>query len=127
MAEHNDTGRWGEQRAVEYLRKKGYTIRETNWRCGHRDIDIIALDEDLRTLVFVEVKTRTPNFLTRPEEAVDRQKIRNIGLAANAYVKLNRIHQELRFDIITIVGSEGSGQEPIIEHWADAFNPMLVY
>ena len=127
MAQHNDTGKWGEQLAADYLRKKGYTIRDTNWRCGHRDLDIVALDEDLRTLVFVEVKTRTSDYFTRPEEAVNREKIRSIGLAANAYVKQNRIMKELRFDIITVIGSEDSDREPIIEHWADAFNPMLVY
>ncbi|MBR1468743.1 MAG: YraN family protein [Prevotella sp.] len=127
MAQHNDTGKWGEELAADYLWKKGYTIRDTNWRCGHRDLDIVALDEDLRTLVFVEVKTRTSDYFTRPEEAVNREKIRSIGLAANAYVKQNRIMKELRFDIITVIGSEDSDREPIIEHWADAFNPMLVY
>lgn len=127
MAQHNDTGKWGEQTATDYLRKKGYTICETNWRCGHRDIDIVALDEEMHTLVFVEVKTRTPNYIFRPEEAVNREKIRNIGLAANAYVKLNRISRELRFDIVTVVGSENGSEPPIVEHWEDAFNPMLVY
>ena len=127
MAQHNDIGKWGEEVAANYLRKKGYTIRDTNWRCGHRDIDIIALDESLRTLVFVEVKTRTPSYVQRPEEAVDRQKIRNIGLAANAYVKMNRIAMPLRFDIVTVVGRENGNEAPVIEHWEDAFNPMLVY
>lgn len=127
MAEHNDTGKWGEQVAVGYLRKHGYTIRDTNWRCGHRDIDIIALTEDMRTLVFVEVKTRTASHITRPEDAVDREKIRNIARAANAYVKMFRITMELRFDIVTVVGSEKGDAPPVIEHWEDAFNPMLVF
>lgn len=127
MAQHNDIGKWGEVMAAEYLRKKGYTIRDTNWRCGHRDIDIVALDENLQTVVFVEVKTRSANYVQRPEEAVNREKIRNIGLAANAYVKLNRISRELRFDIVTVVGSENGSEPPIVEHWEDAFNPMLVY
>jgi len=127
MAQHNDIGKWGEETAMQYLRKKGYVIRDTNWRCGHRDIDIIAIDENLRTLVFIEVKTRGTNYVQRPEEAVNREKIRNIGLAANAYVKMNRITMPLRFDIITVVGSGNNGETPVVEHWEDAFNPMLVY
>ena len=127
MAQHNDIGKWGEEMAAEYLRKKGYTIRDTNWRCGHRDIDIVALDENLQTVVFVEVKTRSANYVQRPEEAVNREKIRNIGLAANAYVKMFRIMKELRFDIITVVGNGNNDETPVIEHWENAFNPMLVY
>ena len=58
MAAHNDLGKWGEEIAVNFLHKKGYTIRECDWRIGHRDIDIIALTPDMRTVVFVEVKTQ---------------------------------------------------------------------
>lgn len=126
MSKHNEVGNWGEKVAVEWLRKRGYTIRECDWRIGHRDIDIIALTEDMRTVVFVEVKTRSSSVMTRPEDAIDRQKIRNIGFAANAYVKMNKINLDIRFDILTVVGSEGDGH-PVIEHWEDAFNPMLVY
>lgn len=126
MSKHNETGQWGEQLAVSYLQKKGYVIRDRNWRSGHREIDIIALAEDLRTLVFVEVKTRSDTQVTTPEQAIDRQKIRNIGYAANSYVKQFRLMNDLRFDIITIVGVE-NGSDPVIEHWVDAFNPMLAY
>lgn len=126
MSKHNEVGNWGEKTAVEWLRKRGYTIRECDWRIGHRDIDIIALTEDMRTVVFVEVKTRSSSVMTRPEDAIDRQKIRNIGFAANAYVKMNKIYLDIRFDILTVVGSEDD-EHPVIEHWEDAFNPMLVY
>ena len=126
MAEHNDVGKWGERMAVEWLHKLGYTIRECDWRIGHRDIDIIALTEDMRTLVFIEVKTRTSTAFTRAEDAIDKREIRDIGLAANAYVKMNKINLDIRFDILTVVGNEGDAN-PVIEHWEDAFNPMLVY
>lgn len=123
MAEHNDTGKWGEEVAVKYLHKNGYTIRECDWRYGHRDIDIIAISPDQQFVVFVEVKTRSKDEIALPEDAVDRQKIRNLGFAANAYVKLNQIVLDLRFDILTIVGDNQS--EPIIDHIEDAFNPMF--
>ena len=40
MATHNDTGKWGEDLAAEYLQRKGYTIVERDWKSGRRDIDI---------------------------------------------------------------------------------------
>lgn len=126
MAQHNETGHKGEQLAADYLRSKGYTIRDMDWRQGHRDLDIIALTPDMLTLVFVEVKTRTDDYLTSPELAIDLKKIRNLGLAANSYVKQNRITLDLRFDIITVVSDPDSHSLPRIEHWEDAFNPMLI-
>ena len=62
MASHNELGKWGEDIAADYLQRQGYTIIERNWKSGHRDLDIIALDG--QTLVIAEVKTRG-NRLTR--------------------------------------------------------------
>lgn len=126
MAQHNETGHKGEQLAADYLRSKGYTIRDMDWHQGHRDLDIIALTPDMLTLVFVEVKTRTDDYLASPELAIDLKKIRNLGLAANSYVKQNRIVLDLRFDIITVVSDPDGHSLPRIEHWEDAFNPMLI-
>lgn len=125
MAQHNDTGRWGEEYAASYLRRNGYEIIERDWHIGHRDIDIIARTADGTTLVFAEVKTRTSDIVTRPEDAVDTRKIRNIGAAANAYVKQTGATDLLRFDIISIVGDSDDNAQ--IEHIKDAFNPCLAY
>ena len=91
MAAHNELGKWGEETATQLLRDKGYTIVDRDWRSGHRDIDIIARTPDGATLVFVEVKTRTKDDVTRPTDAVDMKKIKNIAHAANHYVKKNNI------------------------------------
>ena len=124
MAGHNEMGKWGEDVAAAYLRQKGYVIRERDWRSGKRDIDIIALTSDSLTVVFVEVKTRLPDSATAPEDAVDAVKIRNLCVAADNYVKMYGVEEELRFDIITVVGTRGC--EPRIEHIEDAFNPLLI-
>ena len=58
MAWHNQIGREGEQAAYEFLISKGYTVRETNWRMGHLEIDIVAHEPALNRLHIVEVKTR---------------------------------------------------------------------
>ena len=87
MASHNDFGAWGENIAEEYLRHKGYSIFERDWHHGHKDIDIIAYEDDTDTLVIVEVKTRRSEDLTTALQAVDGQKERNILQAAFAYTR----------------------------------------
>lgn len=122
MAAHNDFGKWGEHKAEEFLRARGYRIVERNWRYGHRDIDIVAAKDDV--LVIVEVKTRRNNLFTEPEDAVDWQKIRSLSVAANAFVKRYRIDMEVRFDVITVIGDiEGECQ---INHIEDAFLPIPI-
>lgn len=127
MAEHNDLGKWGEDVAAEYLRRKGYIILERDWSFGRskRDIDIICKSDDLTTVVFVEVKTRVREEITKPEDAVDVKKMRHIGRAADEYVKANDISEELRFDIVTVIGRAGSDDFKI-NHIEDAFNPLLI-
>lgn len=125
MARHNDVGKWGEDLAADYLRNHGYILRDRDWRYGHRDLDLVVLSPDTTTLVFVEVKTRTSDIVLSPMDAIDRRKIRNIGLAANDYVKLHDVREELRFDIISIVGE--NADVATVEHIVDAFNPLLTF
>lgn len=72
MAEHNDLGRLGEEVALKHLREKGFTIRNTNWRFGKDEIDIIAEKDEY--LVIVEVKTRRSAFFGEPEIFVNNQQ-----------------------------------------------------
>lgn len=116
MAAHNELGAWGEQLAVDYLLRKGYTIMERDWKSGHRDIDIIAKNGDV--VVFVEVKTRRNRVFGEPEEAVNYMKLRNLRAAMNHYVKFKRIDNEIRFDVISIIGTPDSGT-PEINHSED--------
>lgn len=125
MAEHNILGKWGEAEAAAFLGRKGYVIKECDWRIGKRDIDIVALSPDWRELVFVEVKTRSDNRWREPEQAIDRKKIRNLSFAANAYLKVHQVQLECRFDIITIIGHRPVVER--IEHIENAFNPLLSF
>lgn len=124
MAEHNDLGKWGEDEAALYYEDRGYEILERDWKVGKRDIDLIALTEDKDTLVFVEVKTRQNNDLQEPEEAVDVKKMRNLAIAANAYVKMHGLDMDVRFDIISVIGKCSCVES--IECFEDAFNPLLI-
>ena len=126
MAQHNDVGKWGERHALDILDREGYILIETDWRPprGHRDLDIIAYTPDRRVIVFIEVKTRSRRQAMLPEDAVDRKKILNLQHAANQYIKLFNVKEEIRFDIISIIGDENRVKS--YEHIVDAFNPNLL-
>ena len=75
-----DTGRRGEQAAVDYLRRAGFAILERNWRSGRYELDIVARRWD--ELHFIEVKTRRAGGLTTPEEAITPRKFASLRRAA---------------------------------------------
>ena len=120
MAEHNRLGREGEALAVDYLKKKGYTIRDLNWRFQRYELDIVAQTDS--ELVIVEVKSRTEDYLVSPEEAIGTKKIRMIVSGADAYIKKYDILLPARFDVLTVVFGQGT---PVIDHIEDAFYPPL--
>lgn len=120
MAEHNELGKDGESAAIAYLEENGYEILHTNWRQGHFELDIVAKTED--ELVIIEVKTRSEESITDPEDAVTNSKIRNIISAANVYIKSFDIDLPARFDIISVIGESPDFE---IEHIEDAFYPPV--
>lgn len=122
MSEHNIFGVEGEDIAAEFLKQKGYSILDRNWRSGHKELDIVAAKEE--QLVFVEVKTRKGTYYGRPSDAVSPNKMRLIALAADAYVRCYRLDMPVRFDIISIIGS---GERMKVEHIEDAFRTPVWY
>ena len=101
MPDNQKTGARGEKLAAEYLQQKGYRILEQNWRSGRLEIDIIA--EQNNILVFVEVKTRSTDYYGYPEESVTDTKQEHILKAAEDYVILHNISNEIRFDIVSVI------------------------
>jgi putative endonuclease len=91
MAEHNELGKWGEDEATLYLENEGYVVIDRDWKAGKRDLDILAVSPDGKTLVVVEVKTRSGEEYQQPEEAVDVRKMRNLAIATNTYVKEQKV------------------------------------
>ncbi len=120
MANHNELGNIGEERAQAYLSSKGFHIRHTNWVNGKLELDIVAEKDDL--LVIVEVKTRSTETFEHPQEAITNRKIRNIVNAAHEYIFQFNWHGETRFDVISVMPN---GQSFTIEHIEDAFLPPV--
>lgn len=121
MASHNEYGAWGECVAEKYLRHKGYSILERDWHDGHKDLDIVAYEDDTDTLVIVEVKARHKEEVTTALQAVNRQKEKNLIGAAYAYVRTTgHFFSDIRFDVITIVGSI---EDFNLQHYPNIFKP----
>lgn len=121
MAEHNELGKWGEDIAARYMESKGYRVLLRDWKYEHRDLDIIATDDD-GLCVFVEVKTRRDEKFANADEAVSPDKVRSLSIVANAFVKSHMLNVEIRFDIITIVGTPESYE---VRHVENAFLPFV--
>lgn len=96
-----ETGAFGEKTAAFYLEKKGYTILRRNFRIKGGEIDIIAQKDGI--IAFVEVKTRTPDFISSGAEAVTRRKKSLIIRTAQEYSFRNPHELQPRFDIVEIV------------------------
>lgn len=120
MAQHNLTGIIGEKVAIDYLVSKNYKILETNWRSGHKEIDIIALHED--ELIIIEVKTRRSLRNEMPYNAVTEKKQFHLIEAAEAYIIKQNLDIDVRFDIISIYLKQN---KPEIEHIESAFTPQF--
>lgn len=104
MAQHNDTGKRGEAKAIEYFIKLGYEILYTNWKYKRWEIDIIASKNGL--LHFIEVKTRTSLKYGYPEENVSKTKIQNLINAAEQFVYLYPKWERIQIDVLAIVLSQ---------------------
>ncbi|NMC85734.1 MAG: YraN family protein [Anaerolineaceae bacterium] len=100
-------GRWGEDRAAEYLEKQGMTILARNYRTQFGEVDIIAHDME-GTLVFVEVKTLTEESFGFPEQAVDDEKLDHIYSVAEEYLAAHLEYDEWRVDVVSIQGKPDS-------------------
>lgn len=109
-------GNWGEQQAINFLKKKDFHILHRNYRYGRCEIDLIATQGNL--LVFCEVKVRASIKYGYPEATLSAQQIARIHRAATQYQYASQHYQRIRFDIISIRKSEGNW---IIEHFEDAF------
>lgn len=119
MQTTKEVGNKGENLAKEYLIKKGYNIRDCNWRFGHFEIDIVAENNDY--IIFFEIKTRSSTTTVKtPEEFVSKQQQLNIIRAVNAYMDKKKCTKEARFDIITIIHT---AYKTDIQHIEFAFSP----
>jgi putative endonuclease len=111
-------GREGEEAAVRFLKKKRFKIVERGFRMLRGEIDIIAYDR--KTLVFVEVKSRSRAGFGAPEESVTFSKQDQLRKIAQGYLVKNRLGDiPCRFDVVSV--SMNDDGRPTIRHFENAF------
>ena len=111
MRDRQNLASLGENIAKQYLRDRGYVIRECNWRCKIGELDIIATIFNLT--VFVEVKTKTSTSYGYPEDMVHARKRRKLTQLVDAYCKQKNIKDNYQLDVIAILIN---GSKAIIRH-----------
>jgi putative endonuclease len=101
MMKRGETGALGEKLACASLKKRGYRIIETNYRCREGEIDIVARQKDC--LVFVEVRTKTSLDFGTPEESITAAKRRKMRTTARRYVQSHdRLPESWRIDFVAV-------------------------
>lgn len=111
----------GENISCGYLKNNGYEILTRNYNCKYGEIDIVARKE--KTIIFVEVKTRTGNYFGEPQEFVDWKKIERINMTMDFFVNQFGISDEyiLRIDVVEIT-FDNLGEKYKLNHIEDFNN-----
>jgi putative endonuclease len=111
----------GENAAARYLKKLGYIIVARAHRDNIGELDLVAVDG--RTVVFIEVKTRTSHDAGHPADAVDEAKQRRLTRLALSYMKRHDLLEcRARFDVIAVTWPDRG--RPTIEHFQNAFEAV---
>jgi putative endonuclease len=96
-----ETGILGEKLARDFLKKRGYRIREANYRCPEGEIDLIAQHKDF--LVFIEVRTKRSLEFGSPEESITPAKRERLRTVASHYQQTHsNLPQLWRIDVVAI-------------------------
>ncbi|MEE8459901.1 MAG: YraN family protein [Phycisphaerales bacterium] len=115
-------GERGERLAARWLTRHGYRILHRNLTIGRDEADLVAVDPGGRTLVIVEVKTRS-SATPPPEAGLTRAKQRHLERFA-ARLRRRRKYRDLpvRIDAIAIVWPEGG--KPDVRHYESVFSQV---
>jgi len=122
VMDRQQVGKLGEEAARKFLKKRGYRIRETGFRCRHGEIDIITQKKDC--LVFVEVRTKSNLEFGTPEESITQVKKERLIASALTYTTTHENLPPLwRIDVIAIELND-KGKVERIEHIENAIEQV---
>ena len=106
----------GEQAALCYLKRIGYTIEQVNYRCPLGELDIVAREGE--TLVFVEVRSRAGYTPVSPEESITPAKGKKLTRLALHYLQAEYGREmPCRFDLIAVQIMKSSLRVREIRHY----------
>ena len=118
MSERKRVGDRGEAEVARCLRKRGYTLLASQWRCRFGELDLVARDRR-GTVCFVEVKLRGDGAIALPREFVDARKQQRLRAAASAYLAAHGIDAPARFDVAEVYEEKSGALR--VEYLENAF------
>lgn len=102
MAQHNEIGKIGENIAVTFLMKHGFSVIERNYRTNYGEIDIIAKKDNI--LRFTEVKSvkvrdflHLENLSVKPEDNLTKAKWSKLVISIEIYLQHRNISHETKW------------------------------
>ena len=119
-----ERGKTAEDIAQEYLIGLGQIFLARNWRCRHKELDLImksVSNEGKEKLHIVEVRSLKEPNLYPPYESIDNKKQRLIISAASSFIYINKIDYDTQFDIVSVIFKDKSVS---LEYFPDAFAPI---
>jgi len=117
MTSRDSTGREGEKRAGQFLKKQGFRILDERFRTKFGELDLVCRKD--RLIVFVEVRSRADENSPPPVESVTPKKISRVVKSAQVWLNEKRLQgMPLRFDLITVDMSVSPAR---ISHYPAAF------
>lgn len=120
---NHETGKAGEDIAVEFLESEGYTILERNYHFEKAEVDIVAYDS--QRFIFVEVKTRNGHSFEESEERLSPEQFKRVMKAGQAWLYERKMEgAPVRFDLITV---QLKDQQPQVRHYKNAANDLQQY
>ena len=117
--DRKELGTFGERKAADYLRRKGYRIVDSNYSCRFGEIDIVASRDGY--IVFVEVKLRKNADFAEAREFVNYSKQQRIIKTAQLWLTVNKCQLQPRFDVIEVYAPGGTAGSVRIFHLENAF------
>ena len=105
---HTRIGQLGEQTVANHFKRRGYSIRDRNYRKKWGEIDIIA--EKMNVVHFIEVKTvsyetRFPSVTHGtwlPEENVERRKLGRLFRIIETWLSEYKYEGEWQLDVVSV-------------------------
>ncbi len=120
MSTTKAAGDRGEAEVARYLRKRGYTLLASQWRCRFGELDLVAQDRD-GTICFVEVKLRKDLSHGLPREFVDGRKQERLRTTASSWLaRYDMADRRVRFDVAEVYVDE-RGEILRLEYLENAF------
>ncbi|MFH1868025.1 MAG: YraN family protein [Candidatus Omnitrophota bacterium] len=111
-------GRYAENIAVRFLKRKGFKVVDRNFLCRFGEIDLIAKDRG--EIAFVEVRSTNGLFFHDPLESITYRKMEKLKKTALFWLMGYKGKEcGVRFDVVAIVFLENDGFQ--IRYIKDAF------